>query len=109
MARAHPRCFISFIELTDGPMVLEVPPRTLSVLDDMWFRWVGDVGVPGPDRGEGGRYLIVPRGYRGPLPEGGYYAYRSATSLGRVPISKKSTTHWGSPLKMKPRDPSSIV
>src|SRR5207245_5653881 len=35
-------------------------------------------------------------------------AHRSATSLGRVPISKKSTTHWGSPLKMKPRDPSAI-
>ena len=36
-------------------------------------------------------------------------AHRSATSLGRVPISKKSTTHCGSPLKMKPRDPSLIV
>jgi hypothetical protein len=80
--------FFSFLDLSDGPMVLEAPPRTLTVLDDMWFRWVGDVGVPGPDRGEGGRYLIVPRNYRGPLPEGGYYAYRSATSrvfmLGRA-------------------------
>ncbi len=71
--------FTSFIDLTGGPMVLEAPPRTLSVLDDMWFRWVGDVGVSGPDRGEGGRYLIVPAGYHGPLPEGGYYVRRSAT------------------------------
>src|SRR6266446_8256956 len=36
-------------------------------------------------------------------------AHRSATSLGRVPISKKSTMHWGSPLKMKPRDPSATA
>src|SRR5262249_32542951 len=36
-------------------------------------------------------------------------SHRSATSLGRVPISKKSTMHCGSPLKMKPREPSAIV
>ena len=33
---------------------------------------------------------------------------RSATNLGRVPISKKSTMHFGSPLKMRPREPSEI-
>src|SRR5262249_5633491 len=34
---------------------------------------------------------------------------RSATTLGRVPISKKSTITWGSPLKMNPREPSATV
>jgi hypothetical protein len=80
--------FMSFIDLTDGPVVLEAPPRTLSVIDDMWFRWVGDVGLAGPDRGEGGRFLLVSAGYRGPLPEGGFFTYRSATNrvvlLGRA-------------------------
>ena len=80
--------FMSFIDLTDGPVVLEAPPRTLSVIDDMWFRWVGDVGLSGPDRGEGGRFLLVPAGYRGPLPEGGFFTYRAATNrvvlLGRA-------------------------
>ena len=38
-----------------------------------------DVGGPGPDRGLGGRYLIVPPGYDGPLPEGGFYVARPRT------------------------------
>lgn len=44
-------------------MVLEVPPRArLGAIDDQWFRWVIDIGLPGPDRREGGKYLIVPPG-----------------------------------------------
>ena len=45
----------------------------LGTIDDHWFRWVIDIGLPGPDRGEGGKYLIVPPGYDGQLPEGGYF------------------------------------
>ena len=44
----------------DGPTVVEVPagcgPGTVN---DAWFRFVVDMGAPGPDRGAGGRYLIV--------------------------------------------------
>lgn len=69
------------IDLADGPMVLEVPPNVLGVIDDSWFRWVGDFGAPGPDRGAGGRYLLLPPGYEGPLPEGGFFVYRSRTNL----------------------------
>lgn len=66
--------FISFIDLTDGPMVLDVPPfgppsGILGAIDDMWFRWVTDFGVSGPDRAQGGRYLIVGPGYDGPSPK----------------------------------------
>jgi hypothetical protein len=46
----------------------------------MWFRWVTDFGVPGPDRGEGGRYLLLPPGYDGPLPEGGFNVSRARTN-----------------------------
>ena len=61
-------------------MVFEVPPKLLGTLDDMWFRWVTDIGAPGPDRGEGGKYLILPPGYDGPVPEGGYFVARSRTT-----------------------------
>ena len=64
------------IELSKGPMVFEVPPKLLGTLDDMWFRWVTNVGLPGPDRGEGRKYLILPPGYHGPVPEGRYFVAR---------------------------------
>ena len=64
------------------------PPLSLGVIDDMWFRWVTDFGLPGPDRGEGGRYLLVPPGYKGELPDSGYIVQKlrttRATALGRV-------------------------
>ena len=37
--------------------------------------------LPGPDRGEGGKYLILPPGYDGPVPEGGFYVARARTTL----------------------------
>ena len=52
---------------TDGA---ETPPRSLGTIDDMWFRFVTDFGAPGPDRGTGGRYLLVPPGYDGARPDG---------------------------------------
>ena len=87
-ANADTVYFVGFINLSKGPMVLETPPKALGVLDDMWWRWVTDFGLPGPDRGEGGKYLLLPPGYDGPLPEGGYYVARSRTMsvaiLGRM-------------------------
>lgn len=74
--------FLGFIDLTNGPMVVETPPGALGTLDDFWWRWVIDFGLPGPDRGQGGKYLLLPPGYEGPLPEGGYFVARSRT--GRV-------------------------
>jgi hypothetical protein len=70
---------LGVLDLTGGPMVLEVPPRFLGTIDDHWFRWVIDIGAPGPDRGEGGRYLIVPPGYEGELPEGGFFVAHAET------------------------------
>jgi len=72
---------MAFLDLTKGPVVLEMPPKVLGAIDDYWQRWVTDTGVPGPDRGEGGKYLIVPPGYGGPLPEGGFYVARARTNF----------------------------
>ncbi|TLU83898.1 MAG: DUF1254 domain-containing protein [Chlorobium sp.] len=68
-----------FLDLTHGPMVLEVPPKLLGAINDYWGRWVIDIGGPGPDRGLGGKYLILPPGYDGPLPEGGFFVAQART------------------------------
>ncbi|HKE84974.1 MAG TPA: DUF1254 domain-containing protein [Vicinamibacterales bacterium] len=57
-----------------GPMVVDVPPRVLGLLNDQWMRPLGDVGIAGPDHGKGGRYLLVPPGYDTPLDEKGFVA-----------------------------------
>ena len=85
---------LGVLDLTKGPMVLEVAPKFLGTIDDYWFRWVIDIGPPGPDRGEGGKYLIVPPDYKGELPEGGYYMARARTTrvlwFGRAFLENKS-------------------
>ena len=68
------------LDLSKGPMVVETPPKFLGTVQDAWFRWVIDLGAPGPDRGLGGKYLIVPPDYNGPLPEGGFYVARARTN-----------------------------
>src|SRR5678815_4742750 len=68
------------LDLNKGPMVIEAPPKFLGVVQDAWFRWVIDMGLPGPDRGEGGKYLIVPPDYKGELPEGGFFVARARTN-----------------------------
>ena len=78
-ANADTVYYMSVVDLTKGPMVIEQPPRGLGTVNDMWFQWVIDVGFPGPDRGEGGRYLVVPPGYDGPLPDSGFHVARSRT------------------------------
>lgn len=59
----------------DGPTVIEVPPGCgPGTVDDAWFRFVTDLGAPGPDRGAGGTYLIVPPGDEGEHPEDWFVA-----------------------------------
>jgi hypothetical protein len=66
---------------------VETPPGALGIFDDMTWKWIGDFGLPGPDRGEGGKYLLLPPAYDGKLPEGGYFIGRcntwQASFLGR--------------------------
>ena len=68
-----------FLDLKkDGPTVIELPPDVLGILDDMYFRYITDMGAAGPDRGKGGKYLILPPGYKGDVPDG-YYVFESKT------------------------------
>ncbi len=66
------------LNLSEGPIVMEVPPNVLGVLDDAFFRWIGDIGFTGPDKGKGGKYLFLPPGYTGEVPDG-YFVIKSPT------------------------------
>jgi hypothetical protein len=69
---------ISHFDLKNGPIVVESPPNTLGMINDMFFRYVTDLGNAGPDRGQGGKFLVLPPNYEGEIPEG-YYVVQSPT------------------------------
>ncbi|WP_454610768.1 DUF1254 domain-containing protein [Labrenzia sp. MBR-25] len=79
-ANADTVYYMAFIDLSEGPVVIDQPTDGLGTLNDMWFQWVIDIGKPGPDRGLGGKYLIVGPDYDGPLPEGGYFVAHAKTN-----------------------------
>lgn len=62
----------------DGPTVVEAPPAMLGLINDAWFRYVADIGPAGADKGEGGKYLVLPPGFEGEVPEG-FFVVRSRT------------------------------
>jgi len=82
---------MSYADLGEtGPLVFEAPPGLQGILLDFWQRpipgptiggrtFFGDVGMPGPDGGKGGKFLIVPPGYDGPEPAD-CFVYRSGTN-----------------------------
>lgn len=77
-----------FADLAEtGPLVFEAPPKLQGILLDFWQRpmpvdggeYFGDLGLPGPDAGKGGKFLILPPGYNGDVPKD-HYVYRSSTN-----------------------------
>jgi hypothetical protein len=79
---------MSYVDLgKDGPIVFDAPPQMQGILLDFWQRpipvdggkYFGDVGLFGPDQGKGGKFLLLPPGYKGSVPSG-YYVYRSGTN-----------------------------
>jgi hypothetical protein len=69
---------MGWLDTRDGPLVIELPPGVLGCVNDFWSRWVTDLGRPGPDKGAGGTYLLLPPGYSGEVPDG-YFVLRSRT------------------------------
>ena len=70
---------VGFLDLKgDGPTVVDLPPKMLGILDDMAFHYMTDLGVAGPDKGKGGKFLVLPPGYKGDVPDG-YYVVPSKT------------------------------
>ena len=77
----------------DGVTVIEVPPGSgPGTLNDAFFRFVVDMGAPGPDRKKGGTYIILPPGYEGDLqPTPNTFKDNSST---QVMINGKMTDVW---------------
>lgn len=74
-----------WLDTHDGPIVIEVPPMSLGAIDNFWYRWVADIGITGPDKGKGGKYLLLPPEYKDEIPEG-YHVVRSNTYGNWVPF-----------------------
>jgi hypothetical protein len=82
-----------------GPVVLEIPatepPSSITgSVDDGWQTAIEDVGPAGVDKGKGGKYLILPPGYKDKLPSG-YIPMPSATYTGFIILRSNLTD--GSP------------
>ena len=65
----------------DGPIVVHIPParpeaKFFGSIHDIWFIPLEDFGPAGADKGKGGKYLVLPPGYEGEVPEG-YIVLRS--------------------------------
>ena len=67
-------------DLTKGPYVVVIPPSgadyaVIGEICDNWQLPVTMVGIEGPDAGKGGKYLLIPPGYEGKVPNG-YFEIR---------------------------------
>ena len=114
---------VPFLNLKkDGPTVIEIPKGAgPGTVNDAYFRFVIDMGAPGPDRGQGGKYLILPPDYDGELegPIGGkeqvingetYFVTKSPSYVNWVALrgflvdgkSDTATKMWKEGLKIYP-------
>ncbi len=75
-ANATTPYIVSFFNLAEtGPMVVEMPAGAAAgFADDIWQRPLVDMGQTGPDKGKGGKYIIVGPGQEANIPEGAYRA-----------------------------------
>lgn len=67
--------FMPFYDTRNGPVVMEIPPAEEGAsitgsVDDSWQNALEDVGPAGVDKGKGGKYLILPPGYKDKVPAG---------------------------------------
>ena len=65
-----------------GPLVLEIPPGpTAGGVLDFWQRPISDTGQTGPDKGAGGKYLILGPGDPDLHPDGYFILHSSTVNL----------------------------
>jgi hypothetical protein len=108
--------FTPFINTKEvGPMLLEIPPADKGSITgtvmDLWQSPLEDVGPAGVDKGRGGQYLILPPGYKAPLPAGyiplpsdtyeGYALLRSIPKSGSAADVAKAVAY-GKRIKLYP-------
>ncbi|WEM44309.1 DUF1214 domain-containing protein (plasmid) [Photobacterium sp. DA100] len=65
--------------LNGKPVVLEIPAGIMAgLINNAWQQELTPIGLVGPNQGKGGKYLILPPGYEGDIPEG-YQVIQSDT------------------------------
>lgn len=70
------------LDLREGPIVMELPAGLLGTLNNVWQQPLSDLGGPfSPEQNRGGRFLILPPGYDGPLPQLHHHIVRSDTNI----------------------------
>ena len=71
---------MGWLDLKDGPVVIESPPNILGMVDDSLVPLRRrHRATPGPDQGKGGKFLFLPPGYKGEMPDDGYFVFQLAT------------------------------
>lgn len=80
-ANATTPYILGFVDLNKtGPLVIEMPAGpTAGGIGDFWQRALVDMGQTGPDKGKGGKYLLLPPGQKAPTDAKGYYVVQSET------------------------------
>ena len=73
---------LSLQDLSDGPLIVEVPPgRILGHIDNVYQQVITDIGKKGPYEGEGGIFLILPPGFDGEIPDGYFVAQSDSMQI----------------------------
>jgi hypothetical protein len=79
------------IDVAKGPVVIEVPAGPyIGLVNDHHQGWVLDMGLPGPDKGEGGKHLVLPPDFKGDIPSGYHVgrskSYKNLIALRALPV-----------------------
>jgi hypothetical protein len=86
-------------DLRKGPVVLELPPAgpdglLFGQIEDAWEIIIAEVGPSGLDKGQGGKFLLTPPGYKGPVPQSYIHipspTYRLAFAFRSIPAPGKT-------------------
>jgi len=77
-ANATTDYLVSWINFSETPWIVELPAGAAAgFLNDMWQRPVTDLGVPGPNKGKGGKFLVLGPDQKEPADAKGYRVIRS--------------------------------
>jgi hypothetical protein len=89
--------FMVFFDTKSGPVVLDLPPAGADGsfngnIVTVWQMPLEDAGLLGVDKGKGGKFLVLPPGYKEKVPDG-YFALQSDTFGGYVLFRANLASH----------------
>ncbi len=89
--------FMTFFDTREGPFVIDVPPAGDSGslngnIVTLWQMPLEDVGLLGADKGAGGKFVVLPPGFSGSVPDG-FTPLQSDTYSGYALIRSNMASH----------------